>query len=87
MLSRYSRLPLPSQILMPAADRGVEDVEPAMNQRSSAITARAKTLFVVRRGRMGLGGCEGSEEAREREKRRGGGAKSERVPVPVLRDT
>ena len=60
-----------------------------MNQRSSAITARRKTRLVVRRGRMGIGGGEGEDgsEGREREKRRGVGPKSERVPVPVLRDS
>jgi len=67
---------------MPAAERGREEVLPEMNQRSSAITARRKTRFVVRRGRIGVGSP--GEEGREREKRRGGGAKRERVPVPVL---
>lgn len=33
---------------------------------------------------MGVGGNEGSWEGRVREKRRGGGAKIESVPVPVL---
>ena len=33
---------------------------------------------------MGVGGDEGSVEDREREKRRGVGAKSDKVPVPVL---
>lgn len=55
-----------------------------MNQRSSAITARMKTRLVVRRGRMGVGGDEESWEGRDREKRKGGGAKMESVPVPVL---
>ena len=55
-----------------------------MNQRSSASTARRKTRFVVRRGRIGIGGAEAVTEALEREKRRGVGAKRERVPVPVL---
>ena len=37
-----------------------------MNQRSSAITARRKTRFVVRRGRMGIVvGAEGEEEEEE----------------------
>ena len=40
---------------MPAALSGREDVLPAMNHRSSAITARRKTRFVVRRGRMSSG--------------------------------
>lgn len=73
---------------MPAAERGSEEVLPEMNQRSSAITARRKTRLVVRRGRMGIGGEEGEEgsEGRDREKRRGVGAKSERVPVPVLKN-
>lgn len=34
---------------------------------------------------MGVGGSVGSEEGRDKEKRNCGGAKSERVPVPVLR--
>ena len=59
-------------------------MEPEMNQRSSAITARRKTRLVVRRGRMGMGGSCGFVDGRVREKRRGGGAKRERVPVPVL---
>lgn len=49
-----------------------------MNQRSSARTARRKTRFVVRRGRMGV------PSGVERENFRGRGAKRERVPVPVL---
>lgn len=69
---------------MPTSERGIEEVEPAMNQSSSAITARRNTRLVVRRGRIGVGDREGSEEGREREKRSGAGAKSERVPVPVL---
>ena len=69
---------------MPASDRGRDEVEPAMNQRSSAMTARRKTRLVVRSGRTGIGCEDGSGEGREREKRRAGGAKSERVPVPVL---
>lgn len=50
------------------------------------MTARRKTRFVVRKGRMGVRGEEGlvGSEGREREKRRGVGAKRERVPVPVL---
>ena len=48
------------------------------------MTARTKTRFVVRRGRIGVGGEDKSVEARERENRRGGGAKTDRVPVPVL---
>ena len=39
---------------MPASERGREEVLPEMNQRSSARTARRKTRFVVRRGRMGV---------------------------------
>lgn len=78
MLSRYSRDPLPSQILMPAALRGSEDVEPETNQRSSAITARKKTRLVVKRGR--IGSCKGVD----RENFRGVGANIEQVPVPVL---
>jgi len=63
---------------MPASVRGLEEVEPEMNQRSSAITARRKTRFVVRRGRMSV------PSGWERENLRGLGAKRERVPVPVL---
>ena len=48
------------------------------------MTARRKTRLVVRSGRTGIGCDAGSDEGREREKRRAGGAKSERVPVPVL---
>ena len=59
-------------------------MEPATNQRSSAMTARRKTRLVVRRGSTGIGFDEESGEGREREKRRAGGAKRERVPVPVL---
>lgn len=55
-----------------------------MNQRSSATTARRKTRLVVRSGSTGIGCDEGSGEGRDKEKRRAGGAKRERVPVPVL---
>jgi hypothetical protein len=65
---------------MPAAERGREEVEPEMNHRSSARTARRKTRFVVRRGRMGV------PEGVERENFKGEGAKREYVPVPVLCD-
>jgi hypothetical protein len=68
---------------MPASERGRDEVEPEMNQRSSAITARRKTRLVVSRGRIGVGGPP-LGQGREREKRRGGGAKMESVPVPVL---
>ena len=57
---------------------------PEMNHSSSAMTARRKTRFVVRRGRTGVGGALRSDEGRDREKRSCGGAKRERVPVPVL---
>lgn len=40
--------------------------------------------MVVRSGNTGIGGDEGSGEGRDKEKRRAGGAKRERVPVPVL---
>jgi hypothetical protein len=63
---------------MPASERGREDVLPLMNQRSSAMTARRKTRFVVSNGRMGV------PDEVERESFKGGGAKVERVPVPVL---
>jgi hypothetical protein len=49
-----------------------------MNQRSSPITARRKTRFVVRRGRIGFPSGE------VRENFMGRGAKIEYVPVPVL---
>ena len=78
MESKYSRDPLPSQILMPACDKGREDVLPEMNHSSSARTARRKTRFVVRRGRTGV------PSGVERENLSWGGAKRERVPVPVL---
>lgn len=55
---------------MPWAVRGVEVVEPEMNQRSSAMTARRKTRLVVRRGRIGVGNVVGGVwdvEGRERE--------------------
>lgn len=55
-----------------------------MNQSSSAITARRKTLLVVKRGSIGIGLSDGLAAGREREKRSAGGAKSESVPVPVL---
>ena len=57
-----------------------------MNHKSSAIMARVKTRLVVRRGSIGMGFVFPSFEGREREKRRGVGAKRERVPVPVLID-
>lgn len=40
--------------------------------------------MVVTSGSIGIGCAEGSGDGREREKRRAGGAKRERVPVPVL---
>ena len=61
VISRYSMLPL-----TPWSERDLEDVLPAMNQSSSAITARRKTRFVVRRGKTCLncvGSCEGQEGA------------------------
>jgi len=39
--------------LTPAAERGIDEVLPEMNQRSSAMMARVKTRLVVRRGRTG----------------------------------
>lgn len=69
---------------MPASDRGREDVEPEMNQSNSAITARRKTLLVVKSGSTGTGLSDGLTAGREREKRSAEGAKSESVPVPVL---
>jgi hypothetical protein len=61
----------------PASLRASDEVLASMNQRSSAMTARVKTRFVVRRGRMGV-------PERLRENFRGRGAKREYVPVPVL---
>lgn len=63
---------------MPAAARGNDEVEPEMNQRSSAITARRKTRLVVRRGRIGTPDGVASVNLR------GVGAKRDVVPVPVL---
>jgi hypothetical protein len=63
---------------MPALERGSDEVEPLINQRSSARTARRKTRLVVRRGRMG------EPLGEVRENFRGVGAKMETVPVPVL---
>lgn len=83
-MSRNSRLPFPSQILIPCSERGFDDVDPATNQRSSAIRARRKTRFVVRRGRIGVGYSEGFGDGRESEKRSCGGANMDSVPVPVL---
>lgn len=70
-LSRKAREPLPSQILTFWEDKGREEVEPEMNQRSSRIMARVKTRFVVRRGRRGV------PVGVERENLRGEGAKRE----------
>lgn len=80
MESRYARDPFPSQIFIPAAERGREEVEPDMNQRSSVRTARRNTRFVVRRGRIGV------PVGDVRENFKGAGAKREIVPVPVLFD-
>jgi len=38
----------------PFSERGREEVEPAMNHRSSSITALRNTRLVVRRGRTGV---------------------------------
>jgi len=63
---------------MPASERGREEVFPEMNQSNSATTARRKTRFVVRRGRIGVPSVVESANFRGR------GAKIENVPVPVL---
>ncbi len=55
-----------------------------MNQSSSAITARKKTRFVVRRGKTGLNCVGSSAEGRERVNLKGEGLNIEYVPVPVL---
>jgi hypothetical protein len=55
----------PSHIFMPAAVGGRKEVEPEINQRSSAITARRKTRLVVRRGADGRS-CWGGEFEFER---------------------
>lgn len=69
---------------IPASERGLEVVQPEMNQRSSVVTARRKTRFVVRRGRMGRRSLVGEVgSGLERLKRSCGGAKRESVPVPV----
>ena len=69
---------------MPVAAKGMDEVLPAMNHNSSPMTARRKTRLVVRRGKIGTGGSVGFEDGRDREKRRAGGANSDKVPVPVL---
>jgi len=61
---------------MPWVARGRDVVEPTTNQRSSATTARRKTRFVVRRGRISVGDVVVVEEV-EREKRSWLGAKIE----------
>lgn len=63
---------------MPASVRGIEEVEPEINHNNSAMTARRKTRFVVRRGRIGVPSEFDSVNLRGR------GAKIEYVPVPVL---
>ena len=68
---------------MPAEDSAAECVEPAMNQRSSPMTARVKTRFVVRRGRIGVGGEEGVREGLDRANFICGGNGTAMVPVPV----
>ena len=73
---------------MPASESGVEDVLPEMNHRSSAVTARRKTRFVVRSGRIETKSREesGSSDVRGRESVNfiGIGANTAYVPVPVL---
>lgn len=51
---------------MPAAVKGSDEVEPEMNQSSSARTARRKTRLVVRRGNMGVPSGEESWNLRGR---------------------
>ena len=71
---------------MPASDSGLEEVVPATNQRSSVVTARRKTRFVVSSGSIGMrvfGSAGVAGLGFDREKRSCGGAKRERVPVPV----
>ena len=55
-----------------------------MNHRSSAMTARRKTRFVVSSGRTGIGSAVGSSAGPERANFSCAGAKIEYVPVPVL---
>ncbi len=62
----------------------MEDVDPDMNQRSSAMTARRNTRLVVRSGRIGVGLFDPWDARRESLKRSAGGAKRDIVPVPVL---
>jgi hypothetical protein len=64
--------------LIPASASGREDVEPEINQSSSAITEPRKTRFVGSTGRIDFPSGE------ERVNLRGLGAKIEYVPVPVL---
>lgn len=82
-MSRYSRDPFPSQMRTFWSDNDVDDVLPVMNHSSSAVTARKKTRFVVRSGRIRIG-LDGSVEGRESSKRNWRGANREYVPVPVL---
>lgn len=70
---------------MPASDRGLEEVLPAMNQRSSPTTARRNTRLVVRRGRIGVGSLWPSSAGFDRENFSWGGANIAFVPVPVLK--
>lgn len=60
-------------------------MHPEMNHSSSAMTARRKTRFVVRRGRIGIGSCSSSLLLGDfdSENRSCGGANIEYVPVPV----
>ena len=69
---------------MPTSLRGTDEVVPAINQSSSAITARRNTRLVVMRGNIGTGGSKGFVDGLESEKRRAGGANRDNVPVPVL---
>lgn len=67
---------------MDCVERGREDVEPEINQRSSAMTARVKTRLVVRRGRIGVRAGVGEEvdvdvHGRDREYTMDFGAKTE----------
>jgi len=77
-LSRNSREPLPSQILTPASLSGRDDVLPWINQSNSAMMARWKTRFVVRRGRT-------RRPFSRSWNFNGLGAKIDNVPVPVLK--
>jgi len=48
---------------IPASDKGLDDVQPDTNHSSSVVTARRKTRFVVRSGRIGIRESESEGES------------------------